>query len=303
MMPNEGNVRDSIYGRGAFAAGLVMGIERLDSARAYGWEYFTRSVYTRRAFVQNGDPRPFDRIYERDFHGRLKNPAVWRYNNKLSGELFALKLNIAASDVGLTGVNFGDMIFRDSVTNPLNNKTLRQVAAKVDTLLTYWKKYPADYIQLYRSLNRINGAFLAPIDTISTGPMKLTNPIAMFSVPYLIPGIEAPYIPPQFTPTPDVEEEPSAFQLAQNYPNPFNPVTTIEFTLPEQSFVTMKIFNLLGQEVAKIIDHSTIDEGHQVLDFDGTRLASGVYFYQLVAEPLSGPGKLITQVKKMILVK
>ena len=125
----------------------------------------------------------------------------------------------------------------------------------------------------------------------------------MFSVPYLIPGMDIPVLPPHFTPTPEDVNEPFAFDLSQNYPNPFNPMTTIEFTIPEASVVSLKVFNILGQEVAKLIDNTTLDNGHQIIDFDATRLSSGVYFYQLIADPISGQGKLISQVKKMILVK
>lgn len=305
QMPNEGNIRDSIFARGAFAQGLVLGVERLDSSRVYGWEYFTRSLYTRRAFVQNGGPRPFDRIFERNFTGKLKNPAVWRYNNRLAGELLALRLNMAMSDLGLTASGFGDMIYRDtsSNVNPLNGKTLRQVAAKLDTIMTYWKTNPADYLQLYASIASINAAFVSPIDTISTSPMKLTAVKSMFSTPFLIPGVEAPLLPPHFTPVAAEGEEPESFDLSQNYPNPFNPITTIEFTLNEPSVVSLKIFNVLGQEVARLIDNSSLEGGSQILDFDGSQLSSGVYFYQLMADPLSGQGKMISQVRKMLLVK
>jgi hypothetical protein len=109
--------------------------------------------------------------------------------------------------------------------------------------------------------------------------------------------------PPSFTPTPDAVDEPTTFSLDQNYPNPFNPITTIEFSLPEQAHVSLRVFNILGQEVATLIDNTILDDGRQIIDFDATRLSSGVYFYQLSAEPTARLGKTITQVKKMMLVK
>lgn len=305
-LPNEGNIRDSIFARGAFAQGIVVGVERLDSSRYYGWEYFTRAIYVRRAFPQNGAARPFDRIFEHKFTGMLKNPAIWRYNNRLSGEILALRLNIGASEVGLTPPNLGDMLFRDtsSVPNPLSNLTLRQVAAKADTAVAYWKRYPADYARYYATLKKIDDAFVAPIDTISTRPLRLKSTKAMFSVPYLIPNTTIMPAPPgSFQPTPYDIDEPNAFSLLQNYPNPFNPITTIEFTLMEPSVVSLIIYNVLGQQIARLVDHATMDEGRQVLDFDASAVASGVYFYQLLADPISGQGKFVSQVRKMVLLK
>jgi hypothetical protein len=160
-----------------------------------------------------------------------------------------------------------------------------------------------NYPQIASSLAKINGSFVAPMDTLSTGPLQLTAPKSMFSVPFLIPGVDIPPPPPSFTPTPENVDEPVAFSLEQNYPNPFNPITTIEFTLPEQAHVSLKVYSILGQEVARLIDDAILDDGRQVIDFDATRLSSGVYFYQLSAEPVSRLGKTITQVRKMILVK
>lgn len=74
---------------------------------------------------------------------------------------------------------------------------------------------------------------------------------------------------------------PTAYELKQNYPNPFNPGTTIEFVLPKKAPVTLKIYNLLGGEVARLINGKELSAGAHKVYFDGHRLASGVYFYQL----------------------
>jgi hypothetical protein len=97
-----------------------------------------------------------------------------------------------------------------------------------------------------------------------------------------------------------VENEPYAslpnrFSLDQNYPNPFNPSTTIVYTLPKESRVTLKIYNLLGQEVRTLIDQVQT-AGRYVRQFHAGELSSGVYLYRLVTE--AG-----VQTKKMILVK
>ena len=70
--------------------------------------------------------------------------------------------------------------------------------------------------------------------------------------------------------------------LSQNYPNPFNPSTTIHYALPHQSHVTLTIYDILGQIVAELVN-GVIDAGSHYVKFDGSRLASGVYFYRLQA--------------------
>ena len=75
-------------------------------------------------------------------------------------------------------------------------------------------------------------------------------------------------------------ELPVLFTLSQNYPNPFNPVTTIIYQLPESEFVTLKIYDILGREVAELVNGEKI-KGQYKIDFDASKLASGVYIYQL----------------------
>jgi hypothetical protein len=89
---------------------------------------------------------------------------------------------------------------------------------------------------------------------------------------------------------------PREFKLSQNFPNPFNPTTTIEFTLAENSNVNLKIFNLLGQEVATLV-HGERKSGQLYREvFDASRLTTGMYFYRLQAAKNS-------LVKKLMLVK
>jgi hypothetical protein len=88
---------------------------------------------------------------------------------------------------------------------------------------------------------------------------------------------------------------PNRYTLRQNYPNPFNPSTTIEFTLPKSDNVELKIYNILGKEVSKIV-FKKLNSGNHTYQFDGQNLASGIYYYQLVAGEYQ-------EVKKMILLK
>lgn len=81
-------------------------------------------------------------------------------------------------------------------------------------------------------------------------------------------------------PTSVVEQVPLVFALEQNYPNPFNPSTTIQFTVIDNSSVTLKVYNLLGQEIATLVNEH-LAAGTHTRTFDATGLASGVYLYRL----------------------
>ena len=84
----------------------------------------------------------------------------------------------------------------------------------------------------------------------------------------------------------------SNYILEQNYPNPFNPTTTIKYQIPELSFVTIKVYDVLGSEVATLINEEK-PVGSYEFEFDGTKLPSGVYFYRLTAAEFSDTKKLI----------
>jgi photosystem II stability/assembly factor-like uncharacterized protein len=94
---------------------------------------------------------------------------------------------------------------------------------------------------------------------------------------------------------PVVATTPLRYSLEQNYPNPFNPSTQIKYSLPEATKVTLKVFNILGQEVSTLVNEVR-PAGSYVSLFEGHNLATGVYFYRLEAGKFS-------QVKKMLLLK
>jgi hypothetical protein len=88
---------------------------------------------------------------------------------------------------------------------------------------------------------------------------------------------------------------PQNFQLQQNYPNPFNPSTSITFVLPHAANITLKVFDVLGREVATLINGYMTAGAHETT-FDASRLSSGVYLYTLTSGDF-------TQTKKMSLLK
>jgi len=93
---------------------------------------------------------------------------------------------------------------------------------------------------------------------------------------------------------------PAVFALDQNYPNPFNPSTMISFRLAVDSKVSLKVFDVLGQEVATLVNTNLAAGGHSV-DFDASSLNSGVYLYRIEATGINGTN--FVDVKKMILTK
>ena len=95
--------------------------------------------------------------------------------------------------------------------------------------------------------------------------------------------------------TTEIKQVPEGYILSQNYPNPFNPSTTIEFTLPQPEYTTLKIYNILGAEVATLVSDK-LQAGRHTYQFDGSKFASGIYYYQVSAGEFR-------DVRKMILLR
>ncbi len=98
------------------------------------------------------------------------------------------------------------------------------------------------------------------------------------------------------------EYTPDEFRLFQNYPNPFNPISTIKYDIPKQSQVTIKIFDIIGREVATIVNE-TKEPGYYTVSFDGTNYSSGVYFYRIDVLQAGSSTLSFSSVKKMVLLK
>lgn len=113
--------------------------------------------------------------------------------------------------------------------------------------------------------------------------------------PYNIPGRVWEVISPLVSVRDEESLNPGAFALDQNFPNPFNPATTLRFTVNEPGFVSLKVYDILGCEVADLV-HQAMQQGvHQVV-FNGENLASGIYYYRIT---LNGNDA----VKQMLLLK
>jgi hypothetical protein len=93
----------------------------------------------------------------------------------------------------------------------------------------------------------------------------------------------------------DMEGIPTVYALDQNYPNPFNPSTTINYALPERGLVKLVIYNIIGQQIATLVNQE-MPAGYHSVNFDASKLSSGIYFYRLDTK-----GQTFS--KKMMLLK
>ena len=89
---------------------------------------------------------------------------------------------------------------------------------------------------------------------------------------------------------------PNKFELFQNYPNPFNPITKINFSIPSDSKVSLKVYDISGREISTLLNNKFLSADFYTVEFNASALASGVYFYRIVTEKF-------TNVKKMAVIK
>jgi hypothetical protein len=135
------------------------------------------------------------------------------------------------------------------------------------------------------------------VKTNKSGKLILdtTSSIMTNKLIQIVPNGELPPPPPDYEIRNQKPEIPIKFALEQNYPNPFNPVTIINYQLPIDNWVTLKVYNIFGQEVRTLVDGMLV-AGYKSAEFDARNLASGVYYYKLTV------GGFV-DVKKMILLR
>jgi len=89
-----------------------------------------------------------------------------------------------------------------------------------------------------------------------------------------------------------VISSPIDFELSQNYPNPFNPITNIDFRIAKSGFVSLKIYDMLGNKISTLVSKE-MNAGEYEIEFDGSNLPSGTYFYRLEVENYTGTKKMV----------
>ena len=146
-------------------------------------------------------------------------------------------------------------------------------------------------LTLQQTLMNSSGTMTETTTSIPAGT-EITTSVSNFAAPAFV-LFRFKYQEP--TAINEKETKISNYSLKQNYPNPFNPITTINFAIPEETKVTLVIYNQLGEKVAELVN-GTLGAGNHSVEFSSTNLASGTYFYRLQA------GSFV-QIKKMTILK
>ena len=328
-LPNLDNLGEELYAQGAFPpdVGLTVGLPSSVKRVIHKKWKDVLATLIKKDFLHNLAPRCLD-IFDNTGHQILavqKTLPPTKHNNTLLAEAIAFKLNLACSSpvFAKTPVGLADVIFESSNSrySRYNGLPLHSLADILDTALScapsaFVGSDPDSLQILYEIVYSIDSAFSGPIDTLSFGVPQAGKPAggtvldgvtSIGEVPFLYrPSVvNTPFVMPSYQELADV---PSKFELMQNYPNPFNPVTTLSFVIGQPSMVTLKVYNVLGQEVATLLNHELLDAGEQEVNFDATNLASGVYLYRIVAQTVAGDdapsaGNQFVSVRKMILMK
>jgi hypothetical protein len=327
-MPNRVNALYEAFKQGGYTStsGLLVGLNRkdgVDSSRYYGWlqsknyKNVLQSLVTRKGEVRHfATARGFDQFANGRWITRAqKSISPEKHNNILLAHMIALKVNITASQLGIIPCGFGELIYDDGTSNPLNGLMLKEIGEYGDILMmgvynseTKMRGFAGHplFLNLAKTLDSINSAFEGQLDTTSfsstlvfKGTRKLIDVSFLRANPSKMPTIMIPVESGE----PDV---PVSYSLHQNYPNPFNPTTTIQYDIPFDGLVSLKIYNTLGQEIAVLIDRQLIEAGTEEVELSADGLASGVYFYRLIVEPQVEDGEvggMFIDVKKMILLR
>jgi hypothetical protein len=253
--------------------------------------------------------------------------------NNLFGELVALKFNIAASQLGKIPPGFGELEYQNA-SSMFDGKSVREISRFADSAMTYYSRENTVFISvgnhgvnpmyedLYSTVHQITHAFVGPMDTATFengSNLTVDGIVDLATVPFLkFPDgpVTITQLPPTTTQTTSDDSElsdeyvsaelPVASTLYQNYPNPFNPTTTLTFALSQPSIVTVKIFNIIGQEVATLVINEELEAGYHQAEFSAEKMASGIYFTRvMIAEKNDngGTGKNYTLTNRMLLLK
>jgi len=194
-----------------------------------------------------------------------------------------------------------DLRFKYSGTR-LQDQIIQTVLGSFDCkkFLTKWTIYYLLGPLQFELISTKDSLWIAP-DNWIVQDIVPSNPIDLSILgipPFYIPGLETK-MTDEIVTVENEETDLNTFALEQNYPNPFNPTTKISWQSPVGSWQTLKIYDVLGNEIATLVDEEKLAGNYEV-DFNAEGLSSGIYFYKLQAGP-SGDGFI--QTKKMILLK
>jgi hypothetical protein len=259
--------------------------------------------YTGIVSIDSVDARP----------GQSVAVAVWLRHNNVPISAMSLPIRFANSDLTLDSISLKQTVWTNGFTAYVNIDDYDQTAELI--------VLPSEIESPLPSATFVNGIVgwlhftvtsdAAPaqtaIDSVFADTL-VAGDIHVFTRIYLSDNSGLGVYLPQFIPgeinvqaPTSIDDDgadgllPDVFALNQNYPNPFNPSTVIGFALPTAGHVELNVFNILGQEVLKLVD-TEMAAGRYEIEFDGDNLPSGVYFYRLTHQ--EG-----TSTRKMVLLK
>lgn len=333
--PNSGNLIAELLGAPKLAVLMVGRSGQMVSGKEKGWVSPAKQsdafkTMNSKNVVHVGNPRPmsFDNTGLKRLLKRYKSLPASKANNVLMANLLVFKINLAASAKGQTDVaqNLGSVVYCAAGHPGLSGKSLDDIGAYADDQMTNWDNLglPGFTSAMWADLNgvieQVNGAFSTGLTSDITDPTSWHNaPLPKPKLRWVVkataqstsflcapgPG-NAPSSHPVPTNT-QLPVIPTEYGLGQNYPNPFNPTTVVSFDLPEASLVTIKVYNMLGQEVATLLNREELEQGTEEVEFDAGTLTSGVYFYHITAQAVDEDGittgNAFTKTMKMVLVK
>ena|GEM_PF-3416800 len=321
--PNTGTILQNVYKKFPKGQGVTLGIPQAnkDSVKKYAWIQYLKAADLQKLYgkIHTGSAYPLDSLRKSGVKAKALTKAIKAdsktYNNRLWEQAIAFKLNLDASKDTITPYGFHNLVLDIDASlagKQLKGINLSAIGHWLDTVLTYWRRYPSmDTV----SLGMFTENVLRPINTVFATALDSSNYLInkdnIKKNPYdvklkgfktasevgLVKRIENVKEDGESR-TFFSDETPLQFSLEQNYPNPFNPITVIRYQLIVNSSVSLKIYNVLGQEVATLLNNEKMDEGMHEVEFDASKLSSGVYFYRIDVNN----GKFI-QTKKLVLMK
>ncbi|MBI3195740.1 MAG: T9SS type A sorting domain-containing protein, partial [Ignavibacteriae bacterium] len=271
---------------------------------------------------------------------KLKGPVKAdkkQFNNRFWEQGIAFNLNIISSAVGITPTGFGELVFDTPYSllgKKVYGKTLTEIAEWMNQLMTDWDSLGVENSSAYAELSDFAMNVLKPLNegfsaTVDSSNSQIDTMQVTTGIPGLAGGKKNPYAVrllgvktasevglvkyvPGTVPTVKIQDEgfdedestlPTTTALMQNYPNPFNPSTNFGFRIADFGLTTLKVYDMLGREVATLLNNEGLEQGEYEINFDASSLTSGVYFYRLTVNGVDDASQSFTDVKRMLLVK
>jgi hypothetical protein len=336
VQPTEASAVEAAFAKIGKNGMTFLGIEQTlkDSAKKYSWILYKKAATLAKMFTSLHDTvySPIDSYRVSGKKSKKLSKAITpdrkKYSNAAWEQGILFKLNLRASSDTVTPYGLGALVLNEDVSlagRSLKDSTLSYVATVLDSVMTYWKSFGMNtdfgYSAVYADLKNLTETVLRPINDgfyqtfdstnyfiPDTNEIKVNKKVYALRLSGYKSAGELGGLLKRVSGKTSLafansvsNNAPVGFVLNQNYPNPFNPSTTISFDLPTDAYVTLKIYNVLGQEISTLYNSEFLDAGTKEISFDAKHLSSGMYFYRVFTNDVEGNS--FSQIRKMILMK